>query len=236
MVKQKIEKSVKNVSLIETEKVEIPKYVLEGNQNIPEDLKKVIDYFRDCGNKNYQVCLVGKKETLKTDFQNVNNDIINIFEKNKKLYDTEEIMKNIKEAIKIPNKISSDYPFIHLTDKNTKNIYSFLPVNVKNSIKRINRMISNPENSFNKTYLGIHTLGLVPISQIKNLNNFGYGLTYWNNLEIFVCCSGSTPFFECPSMQQNCVCNEMCRDSTRSSAWWSCVGEDLLISDASGTA
>ena len=50
-------------------KNEIPKYVLEGNQNIPEDLKKVKDYFREFGNKNYQVCLVGKKESVAKDLK-----------------------------------------------------------------------------------------------------------------------------------------------------------------------
>ena len=33
------------------QKIETPIYVLDGNQNIPKDLKKVKDYFSDCGNK-----------------------------------------------------------------------------------------------------------------------------------------------------------------------------------------
>ena len=49
--------------------IETPKYVLEGNQNIPEDLKKVIEYFKNCGNKNYQICLVGERESVKSDLK-----------------------------------------------------------------------------------------------------------------------------------------------------------------------
>ena len=46
-------------------------------------------------------------------------------------------------------------------------MYPFFPVRVKNSIIRTNRLISNPENDFNQSKLGVHTLGLVPISEIK---------------------------------------------------------------------
>ena len=133
--------------------IEIPKYVLEGNQNIPEDLKKVLDYFRDCGNKNYQVCLVGKKES---------------------------VAKDLKE------KNYQGKPFIHLDNKSLNEEYPFLQISVKNSIRRTNRLISNPENVFNKTKLGIHTLGLVAISEIEPLNVSGYGLTSWNGIYVFV--------------------------------------------------
>ena len=142
----------KQVSVKETEKIDIPKYVLEGNQNIPEDLKKVLDYFRDCGNKNYQVILVGEKESVAKDLK-------------ERGYQGKE--------------------FIHLDDKNLNGIYSFLPMSVKNSIRRINRLISNPETEFNTIYLGIHTLGLLPIDEKKPLNDLGYGLTSWNGLGVF---------------------------------------------------
>ena len=132
--------------------IEIPKYVLEGNQNIPEDLKKVLDYFRDCGNKNYQVCLVGKKES---------------------------VAKDLKE------KNYQGKPFIHLDNKSLNEDYPFLQISVKNSIRRINKLISNSENDFNTTKLGIHTLGLVPISEIKHLNDLGYGLTSWNSIDVY---------------------------------------------------
>ena len=146
----------KQVSVKETEKIEIPKYVLEGNQNIPEDLKKVLDYFRDCGNKNYRVCLVGEKES---------------------------VAKDLKE------KNYQGKPFIHLDNKSLNEDYPFLPISVKNAIRRINRLISNPDNDFNKTKLGIHTLGLVSISEIDSLNALGYGLTSWNwnNIKVYSC-------------------------------------------------
>ena len=133
--------------------IEIPEYVLEGNQNIPKDLKKVKDYFRDCGNKNYQVCLVGKKES---------------------------VAKDLKEK-----GFKGKYPFIHLDNQSLNEDYPFLPISVKNAIRRTNKLISNPENDFNITDLGIHTLGLVPISEIKPLNDLGYGLTSWNSIDVY---------------------------------------------------
>ena len=134
--------------------IEIPKYVLEGNQNIPEDLKKVLDYFRDCGNKNYEVCLVGEKES---------------------------VAKDLKE-----NGYQDKYPFIHLDNKSLNDNYPFLPVSVKNSIRRINKLISNPETQFNTTILGIHTLGLVRISEIRPLNDLEYGTIFWNGRGVFI--------------------------------------------------
>ena len=134
--------------------IEIPKYVLEGNQNIPASLKIVLDYFRDFGNKNYQVCLVGEKES---------------------------VAKDLKERSGYQDK----YPFIHLDNKSLNDNYPFLPVSVKNSIRRINKLISNPETQFNTTILGIHTLGLLPIDEKKPLNDLGYGTTTWNSLNVF---------------------------------------------------
>lgn len=131
--------------------IEIPKYVLNDNQNIPEDLKKIIDYFLDCGNKNYEVCLVGEKES---------------------------IIQNLKDQ----NYQGKE--FIHLDDKNLKDLYVFLPISVKNSIRRINKLVSNPENNFNKT-LGIHTIGLVPIDEIPALNELGYGISSWNSIKVY---------------------------------------------------
>ena len=46
-------------------------------------------------------------------------------------------------------------------------------------------LVSNPENDFNKTKLGIHTIGLVPIKYIDELNKLGYGLTSWNGLQVY---------------------------------------------------
>ena len=96
--------------------------------------------------------------------------------------------------------LKSDYQgknFIHLDNKSLNDNYPFLSISVKNAIRRINRLISNPENDFNKSNLGIHTLGLVPISEIKPLNALGFGLAHtkngmlikktqsWNGIEVF---------------------------------------------------
>ena len=133
--------------------IEIPKYVLQNNQNIPEDLKKVIDYFRDCGNKNYQVCLIGEKESMK---------------------------KDLKDS-----GYQSDYPFIHFNGEGLDSNYAFIPEAIKKSIQKVNNLISNNENVFNITPLGIHTLGLVKISEIKLLNELDYGNTFWNSIGVF---------------------------------------------------
>lgn len=133
--------------------IEIPKYVLEGNQNIPEDLKKVLDYFRDCGNKNYQVCLVGEKESIAKDLK-------------EKGYQGKE--------------------FIHLDNKNLNKNYPFLPISIKNAIRRINKLVMNSDNGFNKIQqLGIHTLGLVPVNEINQFNGLDYGLTSWHNIKVY---------------------------------------------------
>ena len=140
----------------------ITKYVLrvieEGHTDqkrpimalIPEDLKKVIDYFKDCGNRNYEVCLVGEKESVRKDL-----------------------------------KIEKGKEFIHLDTQSLNDTYSFLPIGVKNSIRRINKLVGNPDNEFNKTNLGIHTLGLVPISEINSLNDSGFGLASWNSIGVY---------------------------------------------------
>ena len=79
--------------------IEIPKYVLEGNQNIPEDLKKVIDYFRDCGNKNYSVSLIGTQGSP----------------------GAIRAEKLLKERGGNP-----EITYIHLTNENLNSLYSFL--------------------------------------------------------------------------------------------------------------
>ena len=48
--------------------------------------------------------------------------------------------------------------------------------------------MGNPDNEFNKTNLGIHTLGLVPISEIKSLNDSGFGLLSWNSIGVYKLC------------------------------------------------
>ena len=135
--------------------IPILKYVLEGSQNIPEDLKKVIDYFKDCGNKNY---------------------------------DVQQVKKSIIQNLKDQNYQGKE--FIHLDDKNLKEIYVFLPISVKNSILRINKLVSNPENNFNKSKLGIHTLGLAPLASIPEFNKLDYGNTTWNSIKVFDTSSG----------------------------------------------
>jgi hypothetical protein len=87
--------------------------------------------------------------------------------------------------------------FIHLTNKNLKEVFPFFDIKIKNKIKRINGLISNPENDFNKTKLGIHTLGLVPVEEIHILNSKGFGLYAWNGLKVYIGSSHHCWPFQC---------------------------------------
>ena len=200
--------------------VEIPKYVFDGSKNIPEDLKKVIDYFKDSEYKNYQVCLVGKEETLKTDFKTIYNDANNFLQKNEE--------NNIaKKVVKISKKMISSYSFIHLTDENIKGIYSGLPINIKNAIHRINKLVSNPTNEFNS----IHTLGLVLNSEVKTLNEFGYGLTSWNTIKIYVSCTrGPSNDYTCPP-DLGCVYKKCEDNDSKFGAYMQCSAAGLAGAD-----
>ena len=75
--------------------------------------------------------------------------------------------------------------FIHLDNKNLNENYPFLPISIKNSIRRVNRLVSNPKNTINSTNLGIHSLGLVTINEIKILNQMGFGRTSWNGIKVY---------------------------------------------------
>ena len=141
--------------IIKKKKMDIPKYVLDGNQNIPEGIKIIRDYFNDCSNQKYELCLVGDKETLAEDLQ--------------------------KDNLKVKEFISTS----KITKENLRKYFFWLPLNVIKSFLEINKMISNPDNEFNKTELGIHTLALVPKTEIKELKKLGYGLTSWNSLEVY---------------------------------------------------
>jgi len=149
------------------------KYVLDGTLNIPEDLKTIKDYFRDCGNTEYQVCLVGKKES-------------------------------VKENLKDKNYTGKE--FILLDDASILETYVFLPNRIKNAIRRINKLVSNPENDFNKTSLGIHALGLFSLVDLKALNDCGFGLSFWHGIEIFfnLRCKPECSGFPTPEERKAC--------------------------------
>lgn len=147
-MKKKTQKITKN-------KINIPKYVLDGNQNIPKGVKIIRDYFNDCSNQEYELCLVGKKELLEEDLQKVDYKGLQFISTGR------------------------------ITEDNTKKFFFWLPKNVLKSIFFINKMISNPENDFNKTDLGIHVLSLVPKTEIEELKKLGYGLTSWESLDVY---------------------------------------------------
>ena len=69
--------------------------------------------------------------------------------------------------------------------------YSSTFANFQASVQSLG--LSNPENDFNQNpKLGIHSIGLVPKIEIKDLNDLGYGLTSWNGVQVF----SSTEMFD----------------------------------------
>jgi hypothetical protein len=81
------------------------------------------------------------------------------------------------------------YPFVHFTDSNLSG-QSGIPLPVKEAIREVNALVSNPENLFNTTNLGIHTAGLVRVSEIEDLNHLDYGLSSWNGIMVYCHCNG----------------------------------------------
>ena len=79
---------------------------------------------------------------------------------------------------------SGVYPFVHYTDSDLSG-QPGIPLPVKEAIRGVNETISNPENVFNTTDLGIHTGGLVKVSEIEQLNDLGYGLSAWNGIKVY---------------------------------------------------
>lgn len=127
-------------------------YVLHGNINIPVELKKILDWMKDCGNKNYEIILVGEKEKVNS------------------------YLREMCFTGKHPN---------FLTNDALQNVYPFLPNTIKNSMKRVNNLISNPNNEFNQTRLGIHTIGLLPKESKPALDKLSFGLTTWNGIRVY---------------------------------------------------
>lgn len=135
--------------------IPIPKYVLVGNENVPEPIKIIKDYFDECSNRQFALCLVGNKETLNKDLKKIQSNDLDFVSAGK------------------------------ITNDEVKQYFYWLPIKVLTAIRYINQLVSNPENDFNKTNLGVHTLGLVPIKDIDELNKLGYGLTSWNGLQVY---------------------------------------------------
>ena len=74
--------------------------------------------------------------------------------------------------------------FIHI-EKNKK-AYNLLSTKLQKAVDVINDMIKRENSSFNKNdCCGIHTLGMVPKSEITALNELGYGLLSWHGLFVY---------------------------------------------------
>ena len=79
---------------------------------------------------------------------------------------------------------SGVYPFVHYTDSDLRGQVG-IPLPVKEAIRGVNESVSNPRNVFNTTDLGIHTGGLVKVSEIERLNELGYGLYSWSGIRTY---------------------------------------------------
>tara|TARA_Y100000991_G_scaffold12873_1_gene8844 strand:+ start:857 stop:1783 length:927 start_codon:yes stop_codon:yes gene_type:complete len=159
----------KRLKLNTSSTIPIPKYILyRDDVYIPIDVQIIRNHFsRDPNYKNYKVCLVGEKESLAKDLK----ETIALAPTSAQ---AQALDKDLKENGEI---------FIHLDNDSLKSLN--LPSNVIDSIEGVNALVSNPENYFNTTPVGTHTVGLVPKNRIKDLNYLGYGLEGIFTLKIY---------------------------------------------------
>lgn len=159
----------KRLKLNTSSTIPIPKYIIyRDDVYIPTSVQIIRDHFsRDPNYKNYKVCLVGEKESLAKDLK----ETIALAPTSAQ---AQALDKDLKENGEI---------FIHLDNDSLKSLN--LPSNVIDSIEGVNALVSNPENYFNTTPLGTHTVGLVPKNRIKDLNYLGYGLEGIFTLKIY---------------------------------------------------
>ena len=77
------------------------------------------------------------------------------------------------------------YPFVHLNAVTLGQGINGYSDKIKKNILYINDLVSTPGNEFNKGNLGTHTVGLVPLAEIADLQSKGYGLSSWNGIGVF---------------------------------------------------
>jgi len=136
-------------------------------KSITRSINKLVGYFNSTY-PGYQLILVGSKETMEQDLQECH-------------------------GITIEN----DH-FIKL------HTLTNLPSSIFNAIQYVNKYTVNPKYEFNQPgnggvcyntgnplNLGVHRLGLLPLRTTNDrtvkseLNDYGFGGTKWNNLEVF---------------------------------------------------
>jgi hypothetical protein len=133
--------------------IKTPRYVmnLDNTSYIPAPLRKLLNPKNNVVPDGYNLCLVGKEETMNNDLDNRN-------------YTGER--------------------FIHL-EKNKK-AYKSLSTKLQKAVDAINDMVKRENTSFNvNDCCGIHTLGMVPKSEITALNELGYGILSWHGLFVY---------------------------------------------------
>ena len=137
--------------------IKTPRYIpsLDKKTYIPAPLRKLLNPKNNVVPDGYKLCLVGEQESIVADLN---------------------------------NKGYTGKPFIHLNDSAIAKggAYVDLSDKIKNAITTINDMVKRPNNLFNTDpNLGIHTLGFVPIDEIADLNDLGYGLLSWNGIDVY---------------------------------------------------
>ena len=88
-------------------------------------------------------------------------------------------------AADLNNANYTGYPFVHLNAVTLGRGINGYSDKVKENILYINDLVSFPGNEFNETDLGLHTMGLVPLAEIADLQSKGYGLRSWNGIGVF---------------------------------------------------
>ena len=74
--------------------------------------------------------------------------------------------------------------FIHL-EKNKK-AYKLLSPKLQKAVDAVNDMVKRENTSFNvNDCCGIHTMGMVPKSEITALNELGYGILSWHGIYVY---------------------------------------------------
>jgi len=76
-------------------------------------------------------------------------------------------------------------PFIHFDEQALASTCNHLSETMKQSIRRVNYIISRSNTSFNMSNLGLHTVGLVPLNEVTALQDLGYGLLTWYGIGVY---------------------------------------------------
>ena len=98
-------------------------------------------------------------------------------------------------------------PFIHFDEQALATTCNHLSETMKQSIRRVNCIVSRSNTSFNMSKLSTHTLGLVPLDEVTALQNKGYGKLTWYGIGVYSYdCSINTSEYDCKNQCSSNYC------------------------------